>query len=218
MGKVVKGFLLTSKVCPQGVFCPCPGAIYIYKIIKNVYKIRFRRDQFETCNIWAKRKGLSVVIKFLSPMGCLPLPGAIYMWKNTHKKTLKKTSRRFFLKLSTNGQSDKEFLLTSKFCPQRLSVPALGLYTCIKSFKMCLKSYFKEIVLKLATNGQSDKGFLLTSTFVPKGLSAPALGLYTCIKALKYIPGPGVRWAFTGPLVLWCWFCHVVAHFILFSS
>ena len=28
-------------------------------------------------------------------------------------------------------------------------------------------------------------------------------GLYTCIKALKYIPGPGVRWAFTGPLVLW---------------
>ena len=68
---------------------------------------------------------------------------------------------------------------------------------------MCLKSYFKEIVLKLAKNGQSDRGFLLTSTYVPKGLSAPALGLYTCIKALKYIPGPGFRWAFTGPLVLW---------------
>ena len=66
-----------------------------------------------------------------------------------------------------------------------------------------LKSYFKEIVLKLAANGQSDKGFVLTSTFVPKGLSAPALGLYTCIKALKYIPGPDVMWAFTGPLVLW---------------
>ena len=60
-----------------------------------------------------------------------------------------------------------------------------------------------EIILKLATIRQSDKGFLLTSTFVPKGLSAPALGLYTCIKTLKYIPGPGVRWAFTGPLVLW---------------
>ena len=28
-----KGFLLTSKVCPQGVFCPCPGVIYVYKII-----------------------------------------------------------------------------------------------------------------------------------------------------------------------------------------
>ena len=50
----------------------------------------------------------------------------------------------------------KGFLLTSTFVPKGLSVPALGLYTCIKSFKMCLKSYFKEIVLKLATNGQSD--------------------------------------------------------------
>ena len=79
-GRNDKGFLLTSKVCPQGVFCPCPGAIYIYKIIKNVYKIRFRRDHFETCNIWAKRKGLSVVIKILSPMDCLPLPGVVYIW------------------------------------------------------------------------------------------------------------------------------------------
>ena len=60
-----------------------------------------------------------------------------------------------------------------------------------------------EIVLKLATNGQSESGFLLASTFVLKGLSAPVLGLYTCIKALKYIPGPGVRRSFTGPLVLW---------------
>ena len=99
----------------------------------------------------------------------------------------------------------RNFYLHQNFVPKGLSVPALGLYTCIKSFKMCLKSYFKEIVLKLATNGQSDKGFLLTSTFVPKWLSAPApaLGLYTCLKALKYIPGPGVRWAFTGPLVFW---------------
>ena len=103
------------------------------------------------------------------------------------------TSKRFVFKSATNGQSDKEFLLTSKYSPKGLSVIALGLYTCIKSFKMCLKSYFKEIVLKLATNGQSDKGFPLTSTFVPKELSAPVLELYTCIKAFKYIPGPGVR-------------------------
>ena len=40
-------------------------------------------------------------------------------------------------KLATNGQSDKEFLLTSNFVPKGLSVTALGLYTCIKSFKMC---------------------------------------------------------------------------------
>ena len=91
------------------------------------------------------------------------------------------------------GKVIRNFCWHQNFVPKGLSVPAMGLYTCIKSFKMCLKSYFKENVLKLATNGQSDKGFLLTSTFVPKGLAAPALGLYTCIKALKYIPGPVVR-------------------------
>ena len=85
-GRSGKNFLLTSKVCPQGVLCLCPRAIYMYKIIKNVYKIRFRGDHFETCNKRARRKGLSIVINVLSPMGCLPLPGAIYMWKNTHKK------------------------------------------------------------------------------------------------------------------------------------
>ena len=110
---------------------------------------------------------------------------------------------RFFYNCQQMGKVMKNFCWHQNFVPKGLSVPALGLYTCIKSFKMCLKSYFKEIVLKLATSGQGDKGFLLTSTFVPKGLSAPALGLYTCIKALKYIPGSGVRWAFTGPLVLW---------------
>ena len=93
------------------------------------------------------------------------------------------------------------FCWHQKFVPKGFSALAPWLYTCIKSFK--LKSYCKETVLKLAINGQSDKGFLLTSAFVPKGLSASALGLYTCIKALKCIPGPGVRWAIIGPLVLW---------------
>ena len=32
-GQSDKGFLLTSTFCPQGVVCPCPGAIYTYKII-----------------------------------------------------------------------------------------------------------------------------------------------------------------------------------------
>ena len=101
-GQSDKAFLLASNFWPQGVFCPCPRAVYMYKIIKNVYEIRFRRDHFETCNM-----------------------------------------------------------------------------------------------------GKEKRPFCCHQNFVSKGLSAPALGLYTCIKALKYIPGPGVRWAFTGPLVLW---------------
>ena len=45
-----KMFLLTSKFRPQGVVSPCPGAIYVYKIMKKKYKIRLQRDFFETCS------------------------------------------------------------------------------------------------------------------------------------------------------------------------
>ena len=104
------------------------------------------------------------------------------------------------LKLAAYKQRQKGLSVVIKILsPNMLSAPARG-YIHVENMKKRV-----EIVLKLATNGQSDKGFLLTSTFVSKGLSAPALGLYTCIKALKYIPGPGIRWAFTGPLVL-CFF------------
>ena len=30
-----KKFMLTSKLCPLGAVCPCPGAIYMYKIMKK---------------------------------------------------------------------------------------------------------------------------------------------------------------------------------------
>ena len=60
---------------------------------------------------------------------CLPLPGAIYMWKNMKKHV------EIVLKFATDGQSDKGFLLTSTFVPKGLSAPALGLYACIKALK-----------------------------------------------------------------------------------
>ena len=94
-GRSDKGFLLTSKVCPEGVFCPCPGAIYMYKIIKNVYKIRFRRDHFETCNVWKKRKGLSVIIKIFVPNG-LSVPA----WDYIHMVKLEKNVNKIGLQSS----------------------------------------------------------------------------------------------------------------------
>ena len=46
-----KKFLLTSKLCPLGAVCPCPGAIYMYKIMnKKMYKIRLQQDFFGTCS------------------------------------------------------------------------------------------------------------------------------------------------------------------------
>ena len=99
----------------------------MHNIIKNVYKIRFQRDHFETCNIWAKRKGLPVVIKFLSQWFDCPCLGLYTCVKNTHKKNGKKSDfKEIYFKLATNGQSDKEFLLTSKFCPQEVFCPWPG--------------------------------------------------------------------------------------------
>ena len=48
-----------------------------------------------------------------------PAWGYIHVKKQTlKKKTVIKSVQRDFFKLATNGQSDKEFLLTSKNCPQ----------------------------------------------------------------------------------------------------
>ena len=46
---------------------------------------------------------------------------------------LKSYFKEIVLKLATNGQSDKGFLLTSTFVPKGLSAPALGLYTRVVS-------------------------------------------------------------------------------------
>ena len=110
---------------------------------------------------------------FVPNMLSAPAGGYIQVEKY-EKMCIKSDFIEIVLKLATNGQSDKGFLLTSTFVPKGLSAPALGLYTCIKALK-----------------------------YIPGPvLSAPSLGLYTCKKALKYIPGPGVRRAFTGPWVL----------------
>ena len=47
------------------------------------------------------------------------------------------------------GKVIRNFYWHQNFVPKGLSVPALGLYICIQSFKMCLKSYFKDMVGKV---------------------------------------------------------------------
>ena len=58
-----------------------------------------------------------------------------------------------FSKLGTNRQSDKAFLLTSKFCPQWLSAPALGIYVC----KIINEA--NEVLLELVQNDANNKSF-----------------------------------------------------------
>ena len=77
-----KMFLFTYKFRPLGVVSPCPGAtcIYMYKIMKNMYKIRLQRDFFETCSKWLKWQEVSVDIRILSPGVVCPWPAAIYIY------------------------------------------------------------------------------------------------------------------------------------------
>ena len=138
----------------------------------------------DTCSKWPK---VYVKIKILTPGGCLPLPrGYIHVQKQA-KICIKSDFKDIFLKLATNGQSDKTFLLTSEFCPQRAGCPCPGLYTCGKTFKTCIKSEFKEICLKLATNGRSGKGFLLTSKLCPQGVFCPCPEAVYMYKIIKHV-------------------------------
>ena len=47
-GQSDKGFLLTSTFIPNGVFCPCPGAIYMYKSIKIYTRTRCQVSVYRT--------------------------------------------------------------------------------------------------------------------------------------------------------------------------
>ena len=141
----------------------------MHKNIKNVYKIRFQRNHFETCNIWAKRKGLSVVIKILSPVDCLPLPGAVYIMVKHEKNVYKIGLQSNFFKPATNGQSDKAFLLSSNFCPQYVVCHCPVLYTCRKTRKNVCKIRFQRDCVKLCQMDKVIRAFCWHQHLSPRG-------------------------------------------------
>ena len=106
----------------------------------------------------------------LCPLGSVcPPPGAYIHVLNHEKNCIKSDFKEIFLKLATNGLSDKAFLLTSKFCPLGAVPPPPQGYIPVNHDKKCITSDFKDIFLKLATNERSDKTFLLTSKLCPLG-------------------------------------------------
>ena len=75
-----KVFLFTSKFCPQGVVCPCPGDIYICKIINEAKGIFLELVQNDENNKSFK------MLPELVPSGCMPMPwGYIYMYEIVKK-------------------------------------------------------------------------------------------------------------------------------------
>ena len=141
-GQNDKAFLLTSKVCPQGVVCPCPGTIYVYKINKNVYKIRFLFSNLQrmgkVITNGQSDKGFLLTSK-VCPQGVVcSCAEAIYMYKII-KNVYKSVFKEIILKLVTYGQREKAFLLSSKFCPQYVVCPCPRLFACGKTWKNMFK-------------------------------------------------------------------------------
>ena len=79
-----------------------------------------------------------------------------FVWEKDKTMDFSETIVVYDLKLATDDQSDKKFLLTSKLCPLGLLhiyAPSEGYVHVLNHEKNCIKSDFKEISLKLATNG-----------------------------------------------------------------
>ena len=169
-----KTFLLTSKLCPLGAVCPCPGAISMYKIVNiyiyiyiYIYKIRLQKRFFFKLAVNERSyKMFLLTSKFRSQGLSAPALG-LYTCIKSLKTLYKIRPKRFVLKLVANDRSDKRFLLTSKFCPQGCLPLPWGYIHLLNHEKMCRKSDVEEILFKLATNEHSDEAFLLTSKFWP---------------------------------------------------
>ena len=77
-----------------------------------------------------------------------------FVWEKGKTLDFSETIVVYDLKLATDNQSDKKFLLTSKLCPLGDVCPLpRGYIHVLNHVKKCVKSDFKEICLKLVTNG-----------------------------------------------------------------
>ena len=93
---------------------------------------------------------------------------------------VKNQTSRSFLNCQQMGKVIRNFCWRQNFVPKGLSVPALGLYTCIKSFKMCLKSYFKEICFKTCNKGLSVGINILSPRVLWCGLTSQSTIFQSC--------------------------------------
>ena len=76
----------------------------------------------------------------------------VFVWEKGETMNFSETIVVYDLKLATDDQRDKKFLLISKLCPLGAvcDLPR-GYIHVLNQEKNCLKSDFKEISLKLAT-------------------------------------------------------------------
>ena len=125
------------KLCPLGAVYPCPGAIYMYKIMKKKCITSDLKEIFLKLATNDRSDKMFLLTSKFHPQAVVsPCPGAIYMYQiMKKKKCIKSDLKEILLKLVANDRSDKWFLLTWKFCPLGLSAPDMLLYTFINTWK-----------------------------------------------------------------------------------
>ena len=103
-----KMFLLTSKFYPLRIVSPCPGAVYMYKIMKKkCIKPDFKEIVLKLVANYQSDKRFLLTSK-LCPLG---LSAANIHLSNHEKMCIKLEVEEILFKLATNDHSDKAFLL-----------------------------------------------------------------------------------------------------------
>ena len=146
-----KTFLFTSKLCPLGAVCPCPGGLYTcIKSWTKLYKIRLQRYIFETWNKWPKWQYVPVDIKISFPRGCQPCPGAIFTCIKSWKKLDKIRLQRDFFETCSKWPKWQEVSVDIKILSHGVVCPLTCSYIHLLNHeKMCIKSEVEEILFEL---------------------------------------------------------------------
>ena len=138
---------------------PCPYMILV-KTLKSLHLQNQKDNDLETWYATSGARVLPNLFKWWPWVGLDLFYGKsnlvpyAFVWEKGKTMDFSETIVVYDLKLATDDQRDKKFLLTSKLCPLGAICPLpQGYIHMLNHEKNGIKSDFKEISLKLATNG-----------------------------------------------------------------
>ena len=161
MNEVTRHFCWHQNFVPWVAVCPCPWAIYMYKIMKKLYKIskKFfwnlqKMNEGTRSSCWHQNfipKGLSA-----------PAPG-LYTCMKSWKKCIKSDFKEIFvLNLWQITEVTRDSSWHQNFVPWGCLPLTCGYIHLLNHEKIRINSEAEEILFQLAANDHSNYAFLLT--------------------------------------------------------
>ena len=150
--------VLTSKFCPQGVVSPYPGAIYMDKILKKLYKINFKKIFLKLVANDRSDKRFLLTSKFC-PLGLSAHDLRLYTFIKSWKDVYKVEVEEILFKLQQMTIVMRPSCWHKNFGPNGLSAPAQGL--CLKSFSSIIADFNISSALRWAIQDQWSSGLNL---------------------------------------------------------